>query len=73
MEYPTHRVLTRSEYAAAYGDPAFDFSLPLPKALKGAYEKYFLVFLGCSLGADRTMDLWDHLITAAGTDAIPWH
>ncbi|MEM1041116.1 MAG: SIR2 family protein [Bacteroidota bacterium] len=73
LEYPTHRVLTYSEYVAAYGDTAFDFSLPLPKAIKGVYENYFLVFLGCSLGADRTMDLWDYLITAAGSDAIPRH
>jgi hypothetical protein len=56
------RVLSFTHYKAAYGDGPVDFNRPLPKALKRAFSSKVLVFLGCSLGPDRTMRLFRTLI-----------
>jgi len=52
----TDRILTLSEYQKHYGPPdAFDPSLSLPRLLKLMLESRPLLFVGCSLGADRTL------------------
>lgn len=51
-------VLRSSEYQAAYRDP-FDFHLPLPKALRQIYVSRSLLFLGCSLNGDKTIELFE--------------
>lgn len=51
----TH-ILTRQSYDDAYGTP-FDFSKPLPKALRQIYVSQSLFFVGCSLDGDWTLDL----------------
>lgn len=58
------RVLTFTHYKAAYGDGSVDFTRPLPKALKRAFTAKVLLFLGCSLGPDRTMRLFNQIITS---------
>lgn len=52
----TH-ILTKAQYADAYGAP-FDFHKPLPKALRQIYISHSLLFLGCSLDQDWTLDLF---------------
>jgi hypothetical protein len=52
----TH-ILTSEQYEQAYGRP-FDFQRPLPKALRQIYISQSLLFLGCSLDQDWTMDLF---------------
>ncbi len=52
----TH-ILTSHQYEMAYGQP-FDFQKPLPKALRQIYISQSLLFLGCSLDQDWTMDLF---------------
>jgi SIR2-like domain len=52
----TH-ILTKAQYEAAYGDP-FDFRKPLPKALRQIFVTQSLLFLGCSLDQDWTMELF---------------
>lgn len=52
----TH-ILTSQQYAQAYGQP-FDFQKPLPKALRQIYISQSLLFLGCALDQDWTMDLF---------------
>jgi len=52
----TH-ILTAEQYEQAYGKP-FDFQKPLPKALRQIYISQSLLFLGCSLDQDWTMDLF---------------
>lgn len=56
------RVLTFTHYKAAYGKGKIDFRRSLPKALKRAYGTKVLLFLGCSLGPDRTMRLFRELV-----------
>jgi predicted ATPase len=53
---PDHRVLTRSEYLAAYGDPAagLDLNRALPQLFYLLATRP-LLFLGCSLKQDRTV------------------
>ena len=52
----TH-ILTKAQYTNAYGDP-FDFRKPLPKALRQIYISQSLLFLGCSLDQDWTLELF---------------
>ncbi len=52
----TH-ILTKAQYQDAYGDP-FDFHKPLPKALRQIYISQSLLFLGCSLNQDWTLELF---------------
>lgn len=52
----TH-ILTKDQYTSAYGDP-FDFRKPLPKALRQIYISQSLLFLGCSLDQDWTLELF---------------
>lgn len=66
----TH-VLTREQYATAYGQP-FDFSKPLPKALRQIFVSQSLLFLGCSLEQDWTMELFSAAIQGGGFE-VPVH
>ena len=66
------RVLTKSEYCDAYGSEEIDFNRPLPKALSRVFSHYSLLFLGCSLGHDRTMDLFYDVVKKLESD-LPSH
>ncbi len=55
---PRERILTLSEYRQAYGgsEPGeIRMQLPLPRLLGNILSSHVLLFLGCSLSADRTM------------------
>ena len=68
----TH-VFTASQYDAAYGPRgAADFDRPLPKVLRQIYISHSLLFLGCSLGPDRTLDLFKQ-VQDSGHYTVPWH
>lgn len=56
-DYETY-VFTEEQYAAGYGSP-LDFTKPLPKALRQIFISHSLLFLGCSLGQDKTLELFD--------------
>lgn len=66
----TH-ILIREQYEAAYGQP-FDFTKPLPKALRQIFFSQSLLFLGCSLEQDWTMDLFTAALNAGGFE-VPTH
>lgn len=53
---PNTHILTQSQYADAYGEP-FDFHKPLPKALRQVFVSQSLLFLGCSLEQDWSLEL----------------
>ena len=65
------RVLTKSEYCDAYGSEEIDFNRPLPKALRRVFSHNCLLFLGCSLGHDRTMKLFHYVVEKF--DDLPDH
>jgi SIR2-like domain/AAA ATPase domain len=60
----TERILTSAEYDRHYGNVpvvGFDRDLPLPKALMKLMSGTPLLFLGCSLEADRTLNVLGHI------------
>ena len=56
IEDPSHLVLTKESYDSTYGGDSDNpnFELPMPKFLKAVLERNPVLFLGCSLHADRT-------------------
>lgn len=60
----TH-VFTQAQYQAAYGGVGgvpFAFQNQLPKALRQIFISHSLLFLGCSLEQDRTLDLFKSVV-----------
>ena len=73
FESETTHVFTASQYDAAYGSrTALDFTRPLPRVLRQIYISHSLLFLGCSLGPDRTLDLFKQVFDS-GHFTVPWH
>ncbi len=66
----TH-VFTRSQYEAAYGDP-LAFQNQLPRALRQIFISHSLLFIGCSLEQDKTLDLFKCVVDEAAFE-IPDH
>ncbi|MDX2272721.1 MAG: SIR2 family protein [Cyanobacteriota bacterium] len=58
-------VFTRSQYQDAYGSP-LNFSNSLPQALRQIYLSSSLIFIGCSLEQDWTLDLFRNIRDAGG-------
>lgn len=50
-------VFTEQQYESAYGNP-IEYSNQLPKALRQIYISSSLLFLGCSLAQDKTLELF---------------
>jgi hypothetical protein len=70
-----NRVLTLSEYDAHYGGrtvATIDFARSLPKMLEAIFGTRALLFVGCSLGPDRTRLLLRHVAARRG-DLAPQH
>lgn len=66
----TH-VFTQAQYQAAYGQP-FAFQNQLPRALRQIFISHSLLFLGCSLEQDKTLDLFKSVVDE-GAFEIPDH
>ena len=66
----TH-VFTRAQYQAAYGEP-LAFQHQLPRALRQIFISHSLLFLGCSLEQDKTLDLFKSVVDEAAFE-IPDH
>ena len=64
-------IFTKRQYADGYGDP-FDFTKPLPRALRQIFVSHSLFFLGCSLESDKTLELFTH-VCDQGDFEIPNH
>ena len=64
-------IFTLNQYDAAYGNP-FLFENPLPKTLRQIYISHSLLFLGCSLEKDKTLELFQK-IKQDGEFEIPQH
>jgi hypothetical protein len=67
----TH-ILTQAQYTAAYGGKPFDFRRPLPKALRQVFVSQSMLFLGCSLEQDWTLELLEQARQADEYE-IPGH
>lgn len=64
-------VFTQEQYRMAYGEP-LSFQNQLPRALRQIFISHSLLFLGCSLEQDRTLDLFKSIVDEAAFE-IPDH
>ena len=70
---PGTYILTQTQYADGYRRAGeFDFHKPLPKALRQVFVSQSLLFLGCSLEQDWTLELFEKA-KQADEYAIPNH
>jgi hypothetical protein len=74
---PGQCIIGKNQYDQAYGDGAIDLSRPIPKLLAYYYKNSSLLFLGCSLSNDRTVQVFravKHEMQQAYRDiVIPQH
>jgi hypothetical protein len=70
---PAHCILGKAQYDAAYGEPALDLHRPVPKILANYYRYNSLMFIGCSLRNDRTLQVFRSTRVAAGDYSFPQH
>ena len=55
---PEQCILGKNQYDQAYGQGAIDLNRPIPKLLEYYYKNSSLLFLGCSLNNDRTVQVF---------------
>ncbi len=70
---PGHCILGKAQYDTAYGAGALDLQLPVPKVLARFYRDNSLLFLGCNLRNDRTLQVFQATKLAAGDALLPQH
>lgn len=64
-------VFTQEQYQLAYGEP-LSFQNQLPRALRQIFISHSLLFLGCGLEQDKTLDLFKSVVDEAAFE-IPDH
>lgn len=70
---PGNCILGKAQYDAAYGEAELDLQRPVPKILARYYRNNSLIFLGCSLRSDRTLQVFQATREAAGDAPFPQH
>jgi len=55
---PGECILSKNQYDQAYGNGGINLDLPIPKLLDYYYKNSSLLFLGCSLNNDRTVQVF---------------
>lgn len=70
---PSRCILGKNQYDQAYGNAHLDMSLPIPKLLEYHYKNSSLLFLGCSLNNDRTVQVFRAVKDSIGDIEIPPH
>lgn len=66
-------ILSKRQYDEAYGIADLDLSKPIPKLLSYYYKTSNLLFLGCSLNQDRTMQVFQAVKNSMGDVDRPQH
>ncbi len=70
---PGKCILSEKQYNQAYGDGGIDLSRPIPRLLDYYYKNSSLLFLGCSLRDDRTVQVFRAVKQQVGDIDIPQH
>lgn len=70
---PSQCILGKNQYDDAYGNRALDLNKPIPKLLSFHYRTSNLLFIGCSLNQDRTMQVFKAVKDEIGDVARPPH
>ena len=68
---PANCILSKNQYNAAYGDSEIDITLPIPKLLEYYYKNSSLLFLGCSLNNDRSIQVFRAIKQKIGDTVFP--
>ncbi|MCR4029818.1 MULTISPECIES: SIR2 family NAD-dependent protein deacylase [Flavobacterium] len=69
---PSRCILGKNQYDDAYGNGDLDLTKPIPKLLSFHYTTSSLLFLGCSLNQDRTMQVFQAVKDKIGdVDRLP--
>lgn len=58
IKTPGRCILSKNQYDQAYGNGGIDLAKPIPKLLAYYYRNSSLLFLGCSLNNDRTVQVF---------------
>lgn len=76
IKNPGNCILSKNQYDQAYGN-GINMALPIPKLLEYYYKNSSLLFLGCSLNSDRTIQVFQAIKRAIeqreGDIVIPQH
>lgn len=70
---PARCILGKTQYDEAYGDKRLDMDRPIPKMLRYHYSNNSLLFVGCSLKSDRTLQVFQATKAHAGDKLFPQH
>lgn len=70
---PARCILGKNQYDEAYGNDELDLERPIPKLLSFHYRTSNLLFLGCSLNQDRTMQVFQAVKDKIGDVDRPQH
>lgn len=73
IKSPRHCILSKNQYDQAYGNGGIDMTRPIPKLLEYYYKNSSLLFLGCSLNNDRTVQVFRAIKQKVGDIVIPQH
>lgn len=68
---PETYIFSKAQYDEAYGSEGLDYTKPLAKVLRQVFISHSLVFLGCSLAQDRTLDLFFDVVSSNAFDIPP--
>jgi hypothetical protein len=73
IQDPARCILSKNQYDQNYGYPNLDLTLPIPKLISYYYRNSNLLFLGCSLNNDRTMQVCQAVKDELGDAYKPQH
>lgn len=73
VKNPSRCILSKRQYDDAYGNSVIDLSKPIPRLLSYYYKNSSLLFLGCSLNHDRTMQVFQAVKNELGDKDRPQH
>jgi len=65
--------LRTGSFWEAYGNGTLDLSKPVPKVLRYHFKTSSLLFLGCGLNRDRTMEVFQAVKIQMGDKDRPQH
>lgn len=73
IKTPNRCILSKAQYDEAYGEQALDLTKPIPKVLQYYFKNNCLLFIGCSLNNDRTVEVFKKVKQASGDFNFPTH
>lgn len=68
IRVPKRCILSKNQYDEAYGNGSLNMHKPIPKLLAYHYKNSSLLFLGCSLRNDRTVQVFKAIKEAMGEE-----